>query len=210
MKVVIIGSGGLAREFCTWFEDVITICGFSTKNADEFYKYNLPGQLLSSDMTTESAGTPNAILAVGSPALKEILYQFYAQRGFCFPHFVHATSVVAKSAVLNEGCIVAPRVIIGPNTTLDKCTYVNFGSTLAHDVKIGEFCQINPASCINGSISIGNRCTIGSNTTILQGISIVDDVITAVGSTIFSHVRKSCTMIGNPAKKMFTPSSDNY
>ncbi|ABM29607.1 acetyltransferase [Nitratidesulfovibrio vulgaris] len=202
MDVVIIGTGGLAREFCTWFEDSITICGFSTKNTDEFSKFNLPGHLLPPDMTPEMAGTSNAVIAVGAPAMKETLYHFYTQRGFKFPRLVHTTSLVGKRVSLQEGCVVAPKVIIGPNTTLGRCTYINFGTTIAHDVKIDDFCQINPASCINGSISIGKRCTIGSHTSILQGVSVSNDVVTAVGSVIFSNVRSSGTMIGNPAKKM--------
>lgn len=208
MKVVIIGSGGLAREFCAWFGDEIEICGISTKNTDEFHKYQMPGVLLSSDITPQKAGTSFAVLAVGSPALKETLYNFYSQRGFSFPHIIHPTSVIANNALVHDGCIVAPKVIIGPNTSLGKCTYVNFGATIAHDGKIGDFCQINPCACINGSITIGNKCTIGSHTVILQGISITDDVTTAIGSAIFSNVRRPCTMIGNPAKKMFNPAAD--
>ena len=206
MKVVIIGSGGLAREFCSWFGENLDICGFATKSTDDFHNYNLPGKIFSQDITADHTGTACAVLAVGSPALKEKLYQFYVQRGFYFPKFIHKSSLIAKSVVINEGCIVAPNVVIGPDSILNKGTYVNFSSTIAHDVTIGEFCQINPSACINGGISIGNKCTIGANTTILQGISITDNVVTAIGSAIFSHVKKTCTMIGNPAKRLITPS----
>lgn len=209
MKVVIVGSGGLAREFCEWFRNSLEVCGISTKNIEEFHKYNLPGIALSPDITPQQAGTANAVLCVGSPNLKEKLYSFYTQRGFCFPHIIHSTSVVSHSAIISEGCVITPNVIIGPNTSLGKCTYLNFGSSIAHDGKIGDFCQINPCACINGSVTIGDRCTIGSRTVLLQGISITNDVTTAIGSTIFSNVRHSCTMIGNPAKKMFIPSQHN-
>ena len=208
MKVMIIGSGGLAREFCAWFREDIEICGVSTKNIDEFYKYQMPGILFSPDVTPQQAGTSYAVLAVGAPVLKETLYNFYSQRGFNFPNIIHPTSVIAQNILFHEGCIVAPKVIIGPNTSVGKCTYVNFGVTIAHDGKIGNFCQINPCSCINGSITIGNKCTIGSNTVILQGISITNNVTTAIGSAIFSNIRTSCTVIGNPAKKMFNPTAD--
>lgn len=209
MKLVIIGSGGLAREFCSWFGKTFDICGVSTKNIDEFHKYNLPGIPLSPEISPDQVGTNQAVLCIGSPSLKEQLYNFYTLRGFKFPNIIHDTSIVSTTTTLSEGCIISPNVIIGPNASIGKCTYINFGSTIGHDTQIGNFCQINPCSSINGSITIGDRCLIGSHTVMLQGIAISNDVITAIGSVIFSKVKTPCTMLGNPAKKMFCPSKDN-
>lgn len=209
MKVVIIGSGGLAREFCAWFESTIEVCGFSTKEADEFYTFALPGKCFTPDITPEMTGTANAVMAVGTPALKEKMYHFYTQRGFRFPSFVHATSFVASSARLHEGCVVTPQVVIGSDSVLGKCTYINLAATIAHDVCIADFCQINPGARINGAITIGLRCMIGSNTAMLQGVSIADDVTTAVGAVIFSSVLKACTVIGNPARTLHMPAKSN-
>ena len=55
---------------------------------------------------------------------------------------------------------------------------------------------------INGGCQIGNRCFVGSNSTIAQGVTVCNDVIIGAGSVVIKDIMEPGTYVGNPAKKM--------
>lgn len=47
---------------------------------------------------------------------------------------------------------------------------------------------------------IGNKCLIGVNSIILQGVKISDSVVVAAGAVVTKDVTSNCVIAGNPAK----------
>ncbi len=87
-------------------------------------------------------------------------------------------------------------VEIGDNVTIaGNVTFVT------HDNSISKV--IEEKTDIFGKIVIGNNCFIGSNVTILYGVSLCDNVIVAAGSVVTNSFNESAIIIGgNPAKKI--------
>lgn len=201
-KIIIIGTGGLAREFTTWFSANLEIVGYWSTNDSEHAQYNLPGKLFIDEVTPESIDADMAVLAIGSPTVKEKMYGKFSSLGFNFPSFIHPTSVVADLVDISEGVVVSPNCVISHRVTLGKFAYVNFCCGIGHDAIIGDFTQINPGVQLGGFSRLGSRVLIGSGTTVLDRVDIGEGATVGSGSVVFGKVADGATVMGNPAKRM--------
>lgn len=77
---------------------------------------------------------------------------------------------------------------------IGKDCYITFGVTiLAHDMVRCKFEN-------NYNTKIGNKVFIGSNSTILPGVTISDNVIVGAGSVVTKDIPSNVIVSGNPAK----------
>lgn len=79
---------------------------------------------------------------------------------------VHATAVVAESAVIGEGAFVGPRVVLEEN------------------VSVGAFAVVLAGSYVGRGSSIGARCFVNANVTIYAGVEIGEGTILHSGCVI--------------------------
>lgn len=119
-------------------------------------------------------------------------------------------------------CIIADNCFIGPFVEIQRGAIIGVGSKIqSHSfvcelVTIGENCVIahgvmfiNDTFKIGGpangnrdlwcSTVIGDRVSIGSNSTILP-VNICDDVVIGAGSVVTKDIIKSGIYVGNPAR----------
>ena len=201
-KILIIGTGGLAREFTSWFQDCFEIVGYSSKDHNDHSQFNLPGTAHNEDVTPELIGTNLAVLCIGNPVIKKQVFDKFSRAGFSFPSIIHHSSVNSDSASIQDGVVVAPNCVVSSNVKIGKLAYINFSCGIGHDAEVGDFVQINPGSQVGGKCKIGDQVLIGSNSTVLQGMSIGNLAVVASGAVIFSNVLDEVTVIGNPAKRI--------
>lgn len=201
-SILIAGSGGLAREFTAYFREQIDVIGYYSHDRIEHDRYQLEGFFYDKSITPQTVGTRNVVVCIGNPVLKRKLYNELSVLGFCFPNFVHHSSVVDCSVNLSEGVVIAPNCTVSPNATLNRLSFLNFNCGVGHDATICEFVQINPGSQIGGGSTIGPLTLVGSNATILDGTTIGAECTVASGSVVFSRVHDGSTVLGNPAKRM--------
>ena len=201
MSVLIVGTGGLAREFASHFSEFIDIVGFSSPKPEEHRKFQLPGAIFNHNVTPELVGTDLAVIAIGAPLVRKKIVGDLKNRGFKFPSIIHPSSVDSKLSTINDGVVISPNCTISPNVTLGDFTYVNFNCGIGHDANIGKFVQINPGAQIGGGVTVGECSLIGSGATILQGVKIANNATVGSGSVVFSRVKSDTTVMGNPAKR---------
>lgn len=202
MRIVIIGTGGVAREVTSWANSLVEITGYAALNPKEHEAFGLPGSVFPNDLTPHIAGTDLAVIAIGSPAIRRKLGGKLADAGFRFPNLVHPSAVVADNVQLGEGAIICPLVNISPNVILGRLSYVNFCVGIGHDAVIGDYTQINPGVQIGGFAEIGQDVLVGSGATIREGVKIGDKATVASGSVVLGRLRGGVTVMGNPAKRM--------
>lgn len=201
-KILVIGTGGLAREFTAWFSKDVQIIGYLSANQEEHLKFNLPGILYSGNITPSLVGTNLVAVAVSSSLIKAKVYKELSELGFEFPSFIHPSSIVSDIVQIEEGVIIAPNCVVSANVRINKLSYINFCCGIGHDAIIGNFVQINPGSQIGGFTTIGDSAIIGSGSTILQNLSIGNNAKVGSGSVVFSRVLDNSVVMGNPAKRM--------
>lgn len=203
--LLIIGTGGLAREFTSAFagpSDPVRIVGYASTNHAEHGEFGLPGQLFKGEIAPERVGTDQVVIAIGNPAARRTIYDQLKPLGFTFPTFVHPSSVVSAQALLEEGVVVSPLCIVSPNVRLQALAYLNFSCGVGHDAAVGRFVQVNPGVQLGGHSVIGEGTLIGSGATVLQNVRIGSNATVASGSVVFSTVADAATVMGNPAKRM--------
>ena len=210
MDLVVVGTGGLAREFTAFFSSEVNIVGFSSTNPSEFEEFALPGKFFGSEITPSNVGTKYAVLAIGSPTSVRIVSEKLKKLGFTFPNLVHSSAVTATNIndIDSEGIIISPNCVIGSNVSFASHVYINFMVGVGHDATFDDYVQVNPGAQIGGAVSIGEGVLIGSGSTIRQGLRIRKSSTVGSGAVVLSSVREAITVIGNPAKRLKLPSFD--
>ena len=122
------------------------------------------------------------------------------------------------------GCIIGDDCFVGPFTEIQKGavvgarTRVQSHAFICELVKIGEDCFVgHGVTFINDTFSsggpsrgrkelwqetvIGNRVSIGSNSTLMP-VRIVDDVVIGAGSVVTKDIMVAGTYAGNPARRL--------
>jgi len=210
MNIIVIGTGGLAREFSSFFAKEVNIVGFSSTNTNEFEEFSLCGKFFGSNITPDIVGTNYAVLTIGSPNAKRAVSEKLKDLGFEFPNLVHPSAVSATQLDDEncEGVIISPNCVIGSNVHFSKHIYLNFMVGVGHDTKFDSYVQVNSGVQIGGDVSVGEGVLIGSGSTIRQGLRIKNACTVGSGSVVLSPVREGITVIGNPAKRLKLPSFD--
>lgn len=117
---------------------------------------------------------------------------------------------------INDDCFIGPFVEIQKNVTIKKNTKIQSHSFICEYVSIGSNCFIghsvvfiNDKFAENGPANgnrklwkktkIGNKVSIGSNSTILP-VEISDNIVIGAGSVVTKNLKKEGYYVGNPAK----------
>ena len=194
IDIIVIGTGGLAREFTAYFSKKVNILGYSTNTPQDFQKFDLKGELFPSDLHTNNSPTDNIVIAIGNPKVKKKLHQELSVKGFSFPTIIHNSAIVSESSEIGEGVVISPLTVIGPNTNLKTLVYANYHVGIGHDSQIGEYTHINPGAQIGGDVTIHSESLIGSNSTLLQSTLLNAPLTIGSGSIVLGKKNKAGTI----------------
>ncbi|MGN0613529.1 MAG: sugar O-acetyltransferase [Porcipelethomonas sp.] len=105
---------------------------------------------------------------------------------------------IGKNVFVNSDCkfqdqggiFIDDDVLIGHNVVL---------ATLNHDISPEKRCGMYPKP-----IKIGKNVWIGSNSTVLPGVTIGDNAVIGAGSVVTRDILKNTVAAGNPAKVIKT------
>jgi len=111
--------------------------------------------------------------------------------------------IMGRGCQISTGCFFGAReagltlgddVLISPNCTILTGTY--------HFDQLGV--PLPDQGTVDRATRIGHRVWIGSNSVVLAGADIGDDVIVSAGSVVSGKVPPNAIVLGNPAKTIFT------
>ena len=90
-------------------------------------------------------------------------------------NIIHPTALISKSARIGLGNYIAAYAIISSEVSLGNNNIVNLATTLGHNSVVGDDNVFNPGVRISGCVKIDNRCLIGANAFVYQGVNICSD-----------------------------------
>lgn len=101
---------------------------------------------------------------------------------------------VGKHVFINSGCKFQDQggITIGDNSLIGHNTVL---ATLNHDLAPSRRADMHP-----GPIVIGDTVWIGSNVTVLPGVTIGDGAVVAAASVVTRDVGKNSVVVGSPAQ----------
>ena len=110
-----------------------------------------------------------------------------------FPHLggviVEDNVEISCNATIDRGAL--GDTLIGRNTKISKETHIS------HNVVTGQRCIIAGGAMVSGSIKIGNDVWIGPNASLLNKITIEDNVTISLGSVVTKDIKEGFTAVGS-------------
>ncbi|OLD22797.1 MAG: hypothetical protein AUG16_00740 [Thaumarchaeota archaeon 13_1_20CM_2_39_20] len=107
---------------------------------------------------------------------------------------------IGNNVEIGANCSIARGSLI--DTTIGNGTKMDSLVHIAHNVRIGDYCQLTAGTVIGGSVTIGNSCWTGLNSTIKHKINIGNNVLVAAGATVINDVSDDDIVAGVPAKSI--------
>ena len=205
--IVIVGSGGFAKEVAFLIEEINKInpawnlLGYiDNRVGDVNGKYSVVGD----DEWLKNYDKPiYVVIAIGSSAIiSKVSKDLKSNNLLKFPNIIHPNVVLDRdSVVFGEGNIICAGNILTKDIELGSFNILNLNCTVGHDSLIGSNNIFNPNVNISGGVNIGENCFFGTSSTILQYINIVDNVVVGASGLVLSDICEPGVYVGVPVKK---------
>lgn len=140
-------------------------------------------------------------IGIGGPSLRQMLYDKFIKLNGEFTSTISENTIIGSFGnKIENGCNIMQNVVITNDVQVGLGTIINQTSSIGHDVKIGEFCEICPNVSISGNCVIGDYSFIGTAAIILPKVKIGKNVIVGAGAVVSKDLPDNCVAVGIPAK----------
>lgn len=120
--------------------------------------------------------------------------------GFRFATVIHPTARVPVSAVIGQGCLIEPGVILSTHTRLGDHVRINRGATIGHDTVLGEYCTVQPGANIAGRCTFGEGVYVGIGATVVDNLTVGRLSVIGAGAVVIQDLPEKVLAVGVPAK----------
>ena len=197
----VYGAGGLGRE-CV---DII----FSMKNNFDsninvkFLEDNPKKNLINNievcsfnDHESEAWVT----IAVGEPELRKKLLKKVEACKLKLKSAISYQAYISDTAIIEEGCIIAPFCSIHANAKLALNSFLHTMSIVGHDCHVMKNSVLSSMVNLGGSSSIGEASFLGMGALVKENIKIGNQSIVGMSSVVYKDLQSNVIAIGNPAR----------
>ena len=204
MHLFIYGSGGLGKEICDLsrrinavynrWSDISFIDDF--RDSKSYYGldvYRFEDILLIKENI-------ECVIALGEPKHREILYNKLIGNNIPIATLIDPTALVSPSAKIGCGSIISALTIISSDVIISENVLIQPMVNIGHDIEIGKHSVFSSSVFPGGNSHFGNRVYVGMNSTIRENLTIEDDVIISMGSSVHRNVDAGLIVMGNPAR----------
>lgn len=120
---------------------------------------------------------------------------------FKFLNIIHKSVVICSSVQIGDGNLILPGCVFDDGVNIGNNNVFNTGVIIAHDTSVSSHSFYGPGVNLAGFVVLGECCFFGINSTIIDNITICDDVQTGGGAVITKNIMESGLYLGVPATK---------
>lgn len=141
-----------------------------------------------------------AVASTGASPVRRRLFELARSSGFRLVSAVHPSAVVAPSAVLGEGVVIAAGAIVNACARLGLNVIVNTGAVVEHDCLLGDHVHVATAAALAGAVVVGDETHIGVGARIRQCCRIGSRVTVGAGAVVVRDIVDDVVVAGVPAR----------
>jgi sugar O-acyltransferase (sialic acid O-acetyltransferase NeuD family) len=209
-RLLIVGAGGFGREVLAWALDAPAcgkdwrIGGFLDANPAALNGYPCDLPILADPLNFSPSADDLLVCAIGDPPPRLRLCRKLKERGAEFLTLIHPAAIVGPACRIGEGCVLCPGVVVTTNVVLGEFTILNVGACVGHDVVVGPGGTLNPHSDLGGHSTLGEGVFLGTHADVLPSVTVGDYARIGAGSVVLRKVDPHTTVVGVPARKVFS------
>ncbi|WP_266362173.1 acetyltransferase [Tellurirhabdus rosea] len=144
-----------------------------------------------------------ACVAIGDMRVRKRLVKLLNDRRKVQPvNAIHDRAVIAASASIGHGNLVAANAVINAFATVGQHCIIQSGAVVDAQATLGDFVHVGTGSYINSGVTVENDVFIGTGVTVIAGVTIGKGARIGAGSVVVENVEANATVFGNPAKKI--------
>lgn len=206
--LVILGTGGMARELHQLIEDLNAdgggwhAVGFLDDVAEHIgtQVHDLP--VLGPRDWIDGRGAISVAVGVGATAARRLMVNELVRRNseIVFPTLVHPRAWVGNRIELGEGAVICAGSSLTTDLRVGRHVIMNVECTISHDTVVADFVTLAPGVNVAGAVRIGEGCDVGAGATVIQGIEIGEWTVLGAGSVVNRDIPPNVTAVGIPAK----------
>jgi len=209
-RIVLIGASGFGKEVAYIIERINAIkptyelVGFLDDGAAFNSDSRINGYpwLGPSDWIIDHRDEYVCNCTIGFPAIKGRIQRRLTEKGVCFETIIAPEASIAPYTEIGAGAVLYWHSIVSVNCKIGDGVLISGGVRIGHDSIVGDYTTIMAGTGISGCCSIGSEVKIGGHAFVIPGRKVGDQSTVAAGSIVFTNVKASTTVLGNPAKRM--------
>lgn len=205
-RIAIIGSGDLGKSIAHYAKNNgYTIVGYydDFQEANLIEGFPLLGKLNRIEEDYQHNLFEALVCAIGYKHFdfrEKVYNQYHCEKGIPFATIIDKSCHVDSSAEIGEGVVLFPTAMVDKGCVIEDNVLLNVGVTIAHDSIVKRHSFLSPRVAMAGFSTIGERCMIGINSTIIDNVTIGADIRVGGGTIIIKSLTESGLYVGNPAR----------
>ena len=130
------------------------------------------------------------------------IFNLFVENGFNAVSLVHPSVIIAEDVEIGRGTIVMAGVVINPSVKIGIGCILNTCSSVDHDCVIDNFTHLCPNTHFAGTVNVGKYCTFGVGTSVINNLTICQDVYFGAGAVVVKDILESGVYVGVPCKRI--------
>jgi sugar O-acyltransferase (sialic acid O-acetyltransferase NeuD family) len=144
--------------------------------------------------------TADIFVGIGDNAVRQRLCQQLIARGVRLARCIAPNAYVAASAEIGDGTVLCPGSVVNARAVLGAGVIVNTLSSVDHDCRIGDYCQITAGVTLGGGVTLGSNCLLGIKSAIIPNMTLGNDVQVMAGALVAGSFGDRVVVGGSPAR----------
>lgn len=145
---------------------------------------------------------PCMISVVRDTALRKQLIEYIDNNNIPRASFIHKTCVVDSTSIIGPGAFLGPYASVYFQATVGSDCIIAPYAMLSHKSSIGTGSIMHPGSIVAGTTQIGKYCLLAIRSSVIDNLSICDDVLIGAGALVTKNIDTPGNYIGSPARRV--------
>jgi len=151
------------------------------------------------------AGVSHAFVAVGDDLARHQITELLFETGYQLANIVHPTALIMPGAKLADGILLHAYSLVGAEVSIGRGCIIQPYVSVGHESLVGDFVQFCPGVRVGGANRIGDLCFFGPNSVTYPNVSIGDRASVGANTTVNKAVPSDYTVIDKSSRSIVKP-----